>query len=413
VFVLLFLCAAFSESFHAAEVGGLDFKCSADTYLLGKYANIEDSVINVDNRSFKIPKWAGRVDLRPSAKVSYKDFRVVAEPRFQLEPEYIEHPITQNEVEFRYPFSLTQLYGEWAANDFLILSTGIENFQWGPAELFTPSNPLIHFDPRQKSMFWVERGRGVARANLTFGDHWSAVTLLQYYKNDAARFNAGKDSRIIGLLKIEYQQSGSFYIGMSAGKGNETRPSIGQYISVSPGEGISIYADARQTMGSDAWYPTTVNFERSRQNSSSLEGLVNFGVRLEGRADVRAEFLYNSEGLTEKAFSQTLSSALLSGSVTSDQTDRALHGGRELPGRFYLYQSVRMADLWPQNKVTLMARYLHSMMDQSGVGFADAEIVLNDWATLVAEIMLARGKANSEFTLGEKFSIEAGVKVSF
>ncbi|MDB5038822.1 MAG: hypothetical protein JWQ35_2350 [Bacteriovoracaceae bacterium] len=413
-FTFIFLLQIPAEK---SAVSDLNFKLGLETYTLGQYIAEKKSTINIDNRVFKSPRWAGDLDLRPSAKMSFRDLKFVAEPRFELQPQWIPHPLTKNEFRLERNFSLTQLYASCAFSDALNFSGGVQNFQWGPAELMTPSNPLIHFDPRQKSIFWVEKGRGLLKINYSLGENFSLIALTQIFDNKIPDWIAGYDSKYIGLLKIEFQKGGSDYIGLTGGKGDKSRVWIGEYASLGLLDGLSVYGDARHTLGSDAFYPATtqngISLERIKSESSRMESLADLGIRFDGRLDIRGEFLINSYGFTKREFNSSLQTALLSGSLTSVESSRALHPGLELPGKYYLYQSIRINDLGPGKRITLLERYLHSLMDQSGIGFLSTEIILNDFMLAVAELAVPRGESNREFTLSEGISIQAGFKFSF
>jgi hypothetical protein len=86
--------------------------------------------------------------------------------------------------------------------------------------------------------------------------------------------------------------------------------------------------------------------------------------------------------------------------------------GTEFPGKYYLYESLRVPDIGYEKRMSLNFRYIHSWMDQSGIAFVSGDQAMSDHINLVFEASASRGNPNSEFTLMEKTTVMAGAKVS-
>lgn len=406
----------FATEVWAAEVAPLSWNWNygAELYTLGGVTASGSSDFNLDNRAFNTPSYRGVLDSRFRSELSLANLKWIAQPRFEVRPEHIPHSFSAGENRTYRRFSFSQVYLEWKLLDEGSVSAGIQNFQWGPAEFLSPSNPLIHFNPEQRSLFWIDRGRGLAKANWTFGESWSAVALLEFFDYQKEVWREGDDSKVQGVLKLEYQESPNQYFGLSGGKGGDSKVWIGQYASLDLQNGFSVYADARETLGSDAYYPVEstgrIEMLQTRIDSSRVDALATAGFRFEGRVDFRFEFIVNSYGLSQTEFDSLLRAALRPGLESSESVLRALHPGLELSGKYYAYGSIRIPDLAPSDKLTFYARTIHSFMDHSGMALSSAEWILSDWALGVAEVSIPYGRRDSEFTLRQGIAAELGFK---
>ncbi len=330
-------------------------------------------------------------DLRPSATLQFQEnLKAIVQPRWQLGPSLIAHDSQPQERHFKSQLSVTQAYATAQFSEQWLVAAGVQNYQWGPAELITPSNPMAHFTQGQRSILWVEKGHGMVRANFSSGQNFSAVLIGDVFDNDLTPANSGGNFSRLGLAKVEYQISPTSYAGLTGGSGQDTRTWIGEYGSVGLLDGLSVYADARHTIGSDAFYLVPRN--------RSLETLMDLGVRFEDRVDVRSELIVNTYGYGREEFSL----------LTQNTSLRGL----EFPGKNYLYESVRIPDIGYQKRLNLNLRYIHSLMDQSGVVFLNGDQALTDHFSAVFEISASRGNPNSEFTLFEGRSGMIGARIA-
>jgi hypothetical protein len=135
---------------------------------------------------------------------------------------------------------------------------------------------------------------------------------------------------------------------------------------------------------------------------------VDTGIRYEDRIDARSELIVNTYGYQREEFQQILSFA----SQTSLLTQGTTLPGLEFPGRYYLYESVRVPDIGYQKRLNLSFRYIHSLMDQSGVAFVSGDQALTDHINAVFEVSASRGAPNSEFTLMEGRTGMVGARVA-
>jgi hypothetical protein len=374
---------------------------SYEVYGSGSAASINSSRANPGNSVLQIPQSQASLDLRPSFTLQNQDsIKVIAQPRWELGPSLTTYNNRPDERHFHSQLSLTQGYAAAQLSEQWLFAAGVQNYQWGPAELITASNPMVHFTQGQRSILWVEKGHGLVRLNFSSGQNISAVFIGDLFDNGLTPANSGGTFSRLGLAKVEYQVSPASYAGLSAGSGEHTQTWVGEYGSLGIIDGLSVYADARHTVGSDAVYLVP----RKR----SLETLANLGIRFEDRVDARSEVIINTYGYDRHEFQQLLSLASQNGLLSQENS----LPGLEFPGKAYLYESVRLPDVGYQKRMTLNLRYIHSLMDQSGVVFFNGDQALTDHLNAVFEISLSRGVPNSEFTLLEGRTGMIGARIS-
>jgi hypothetical protein len=151
-----------------------------------------------------------------------------------------------------------------------------------------------------------------------------------------------------------------------------------------------------------------INLQQTYNQSQTIFTLFNAGARYDGPVDIRAEFLTNTYGYQRSDFQSVVASTLAQG-----LSPRNLNlNGIELPGQYYAYASLRLPNTGYQKKGTLGLRYLHSLMDQSGLFTGSAEQAVSDSISVFGEVSVARGDDNTEFTTLESFSYLFGAHIS-
>ncbi|MFL5815625.1 MAG: hypothetical protein ACJ763_18790, partial [Bdellovibrionia bacterium] len=384
LFCFLLSLAALSAEAQAGEDSSLNSSWKLDASYEG-YGSVVGSSINSSsanpgNGVLQIPQSQASVDSRPSFTLQNQDsIKLILQPRWQLGPSLTTYNDRPDERHFHSELSLTQGYAAVQLSEQWLFAAGVQNYQWGPAELLTASNPMSHFSAGQRSILWVEKGHGLVRLNFSSGQNISAVVIGDLFDNNLTPANSGGTFSRLGLAKVEYQVSPASYAGLSAGSGEHTQTWVGEYGSLGIIDGLSIYGDARQTIGSNAVY--LVPRERS------LETLADLGIRFEDRVDARSEVIINTYGYDRREFQQLLSIASQSGLLSQGSS----LPGLEFPGKTYLYESVRLPEVGYQKRMTLNLRYIHSLMDQSGVVFFNGDQALTDHLNAVFEISVSRG----------------------
>ena len=168
------------------------------------------SAYNSDNKTLEVPSWTHTLELRPDIQINLGDLHsVVLRSRHftqafetqQTNPNSTDHSSEETS-------DLSDLFLSSVWNGSFATTLGLQNYQWGPAEIFSPSNPFFHFDNNQRSFFYKEKGRVLARVNWNPNPkttNWSVVGIYEPIDNRTPYWTADKDFRPRSVIKIEYQ----------------------------------------------------------------------------------------------------------------------------------------------------------------------------------------------------------------
>lgn len=358
-------------------------------------------------------------DLRLNSKYTFESgSRLVFRPRLLLDyktyPE--SHPgpdrVTQGKL------SLPEGYLEWDADEKTTLAGGLQNYQWGPSELMSPSNPFFHFRPEQRSYNYKEDGRFLLRLNWSPGANWNLIGLVEPINNGNSFWIYEKKFQPKALIKLErHGENALNYFGFGAGTMDDRIPFIGEYFNYEIRQGLSIYLDGRQSQGRAQYTPRlapdTLYDMVYVRDSQAWETLMVSGLRWEeGDFDVRMEFIYNSYGLTLDEMQAAVSSVLPAHPRGDQNLKRLNASGMELPGQKYGYVSLRIPNVFIDNN-NLSFRYLRSLTDQSATLQTAYDGPLGKAWTLFAELNISLGKTTEELSALEKGSGTLGVKWNF
>ncbi|HRO66886.1 MAG TPA: hypothetical protein PL182_04920, partial [Pseudobdellovibrionaceae bacterium] len=150
-----------------------------------------------------------------------------------------------------------------------------------------------------------------------------------------------------------------------------------------------------------------------RPSEGNWATLAVAGFRYEGRADFRQEFIYNQSGYDKDQWEQATKAITdLSPYILSNLAAFA-RPGLELRSRAYSYTSIRIPDLGPRDTISLSARALVSLVQDSGALQLNYEQNLNDEMVLSGETTNFFGRKNTEFTFLKSHQYSIGLKYSF
>jgi hypothetical protein len=364
-----------------------------------------DTPLNPGNALLRIPQLWTQAEVRPHLRVDLGSrLTAVARPRGVANaqaawagnlPRADAHDTSAN---------WTELYVNWRPVDLVQVTYGLQNFQWGPAELLAPSNRLFHETGVFRDQLYYVRGRHLLRVNLSPGRDWSAIAIAEVSENGEAPFIAREPFRRQGQVKVEYSApTGRGYIGGTFGGREGGRPWFGEYASVSLTDGLSAYVDATHARGSRAWYPVAgadgwPAFVRRDLDSDAWRTLAVAGLRYTFVAgpDLRIEAVHQDAGYTKDELALSAAAA----GVAASREDLAPYvaPGLELTGRRLALVSLRVPDLPPHRHLMLHGRYLRSLTDGSGVAFLTASLDAADAVVLFASASLTHGSQTAEFS---------------
>ncbi len=398
----------------------LTSKWGLDWYGYYEGKNLNDRVVDPTNQIFELPYASVVSDFRPDGKFSFGSFDLRVQPRWEFTEDWIGYTDGARVSKAHGYFDFSQIYLNWTASDIFMFSFGLQNYQWGPAEMLSPSNGLIHFSTSQRSLIWVEPGHWLGRINISFGKNWSLIGIEELIDNRKPAWIAGSSFSPRGLVKFEYRtDDGTNYLGMTAGGSgdNNLQSWVGEYATYSPLESLSIYIDARQVRGSYAYYPETVgNFVQMQQSlytSNQIYGLTETGLRYEGRVDSRIEYIQNDIGYTREDFTQAVRGASQLSPFLPTNLPKFLHPGLELYSQHYLYGSIRIPDLGKKKLYTVIARCLYSITDSSSTYSASIQRIWGDYVNLFLEASYLTGENNTELGFINEAELMAGMRLSF
>lgn len=382
-----------------------------------------DTGINPDNAVLGIPQLGAGSELRPDLRVQHGDaLRLVVRPRLRLDVAKARAAGAWRAERSDASAEWLELHGSWRVDERLEIAYGLQNFQWGPGELLSPSNRIFHETGFARDPLYVVRGRHLARVNLSAGSAWSAVVLAEVAANDEPPFVAGEPFEPKAEAKLEWTpRGGGPYLGVVAGAGRRSRGFFGEYASLPVTDGLSLYADVVHTAGTRAWYPVEdgaggAGFAQ-RSTGAGLRTLALGGARytFASGPDLRIELVFDEAGWTEAELA--LAARAASGSAGTPPSPAALAAwldpGFELPGRRHAYVSLRLPELPPGDRLTVAARYLAALEDGSGAAFVTASLDASDSVVVFASAIATHGPDHGALSRLVRGTATAGAVVSW
>jgi hypothetical protein len=305
-------------------------------------------------------------------------------------------------------------YGQWSNSNHQ-LRLGIQNFQWGPSELLSPSNPIFAFESNQRWFFYQQRGRSLAKWHWTINKSWAFSAVAEPANNGEVPPIEGESFHSSGLIKIEFHPgSGQNYIGLTAGMTPQEAKFWGEYFAFYITDSLSVYNDTRFTQGNRAYYPVTtasgIELQQTHRADTTYSPLTVNGIRLETSTDLRLEYVYNELGMDHQEWKQSLFSIVAPTPNLVVNRKRFERSGQNIPGKNLLYLSWRIPDLGPRGVYSLHLRTLRSLDDQSGNLQAAIERGLGDAFTVYLEGAKFYGSSDSFFGGLLSYEILAGFK---
>ncbi|WP_413289744.1 hypothetical protein [Bdellovibrio sp. HCB337] len=379
----------------------------------------EESLIDPTGRRLERPQALFETDLRINTKYTWrKGTRFVFRPR--ILGDFNQYYYTNPEETLTEPsgkVSVPEAYLEGDPTRSITLAAGLQNYQWGPAEFFSPTNPFFHFRPDSRTYNYKEDGRAFLRMNWSPNSSWSVIAIAEPINNGTSFWIYEKEFKPKGVVKVERRGKSSLdYIGFDVGLIDDTIPFVGEYFNFELIEGFSMYLDARHSHGYAQYKPdiapdTLFDMVYVR-NTEVWNTLLVTGFRWEGSFDFRIEYIYNSYGLDAFDMQAAFLSALPQHPRGDQNLKRLLGSGMELLGQNYAYVSLRIPDLFIQNN-NLSFRYLKSLMDQSASLQTALDTAIGDAWTLFAELNISFGESTQELSALEKGSGLLGLKWNF
>jgi hypothetical protein len=384
----------------------------------------KNSPINSNNSNLQIPENKQLLEFRPDFSIDISDNQsLTLRSRhilfFEQTNFYETQPVKEkSEIDN----DLTDLFISSNWNETLSTTLGLQNYQWGPAEIFSPTNPYYHFNNSQRSFFYKEKGQVLLRGNLNFPletQNLSVVLMHEPMSNLEQHWTADQKFSEKSVLKFELQfENPSNVLALMVGRIDQEKIFIGEYFNWSPSEALSIYADIQHRQGNYHYSPSDngiggFDMEIKEPDSKDYSTFLVAGFRWEGRFDFRQEFIWNESGWSKNQWSQSLLAATSLAPNLIQNANRFARPGLEFRTQSYSYTSIRIPDLGSAKEMSVAIRSLISLTQDSSAAQLNWEYNANDRTVLSAEAVLFGGAKNTEFTLLADTQISAGLKWSF
>ncbi|OGQ17589.1 MAG: hypothetical protein A2138_18455 [Deltaproteobacteria bacterium RBG_16_71_12] len=372
-----------------------------------------DSPLNPGNRVLRLPQATLTAELRPSLEVRWGTWlTVVARPRL-IGAVAAAHAVgAWDDPDAAASVLVPELFAVWQVSDWLALAWGVQNFQWGPGELASPSNALFHETGLLQDPLYLVQGRHLARANLSVGRELSGVLLVEVSDASAAPFIAREPFSPSAHAKLEYAEAnGRWLVGVTASAPLEHDPTIGEYGQLQLTDAIALFLDVGHAHERRAWYPLDGRFVHPAHDARHLGELVIdttalVGARwsFENGGEARVEWLEHPAGWDEAQLIDATAVVAASGDV-----EPWLAPGFELIGRRFVYLALRVPELPPAKGVTIQPRVLCSATDRSAAAFVTVSADVGDATVAFLSALAIVGEPTDELARLVRGAITVGV----
>jgi hypothetical protein len=390
-----------------------------------------DNSLNPGNQLLSAPSSTWLEDLRPVVKVeSEAGISAIAKPRLLVTGNWVNQqqvPGAQSATSYNQSFSFEwiEAYAKWQVNENLTVSAGTQNIQWGPGELFSPSNEIFPFFLQNGTPLFYLRGRNLFQAAWTPSKNSSVVLLSEYAPNNDPAFQAGAAFYKKVLLKADTSfttrdGANSHTLSGIIGTDENRATWLGENANFTVSDAVSLYVDASENFRMTAFYPNTIAVPGSivlTSPETSDTGLFP-RVLVGGRytfpkgTELRIEYLYNGLGWTSAQYAQALAS-LTDPTYGAQNTARFIAPGLDFRGQHYAYASLRIGDLGHQDKATFFFRYLQNLTDKSSSAIVSVEYTPADRWSLLGAVLAELGPSNTELTQIENGEVQTALRLDF
>jgi len=378
---------------------------------------LKNSLINPQNSVLKLPDQIQTFEVRPDLQWQLGEaLNLVVRSRHLLQ----QNEIPKGKDPLEGISDLTDLFFSYQHSDQTTLVLGLQNYQWGPAEILSPSNVFYHFKNDQRSYYYKEKGRVLLRVNHSLSEKTQLTLVSEPVDNRTPNWVAEVDFNPQSAFKIERQLSTPVdLVALIVGQSGSNGQYLATHFNFSIQETYSFYADVKIEKNGSYYNPqlvspgtydlvlSTLNSDRPGQT------LAVVGFRLEGEFDFRQEMIMNEAGLSGSDWNRTkLAITTLSPSLVAN-LNRFNRSGLELLSNSYSYTSIRFPDFGTTKQIHTSTRWLKNLVQDSSVLQLNLEYDFNDWMVLSSELLLSLGEKDTEFQLVQGHQVSLGFKATF
>ncbi len=417
--VFLYLFSLLASAPVLAQEGSLwSFDASSSIIAQARSAKVRSEWTNPDNQVYQLPQHLWQLAVRPEIKLSRaegSDLTLILRPRFEFEE---QRRTRRTEVYKRVESSsrtfVSEAYVASAFADGWQAVVGLQNYQWGPAELASPSNPIFRDLGLDKLGFFETRGKFLLRANYSPDGQTSLVVLVEPAANGEDRPAFEETFQRRALVKAEYSDATQTdYLGLILAAASYEAASLGFYGNFEALPGLSFYGDLLLHRP-DIWYPSLSPADEgfvlgrpgSRAGARYTTAIIGGRYVAENGSDLRLEFFHDESAWTRDE--RSLGFFALASETSARNVELFTKPGSLLPGRDFVYASFRTAE-WGGNKPSRFSlRGIRSSSDESRSAIANIDTSWNDHIVLNLGVQVNEGRTTGELSQGYSSLVYGG-----
>lgn len=304
------------------------------------------------------------------------------------------------------------------------LQVGQQNFQWGLAELGSPSNWIFRSDRLgeyfTKSPQSRVETRDLVKVGLSVGQSLSVIALAEYEAQERERPQVYQGRRVAMKGEFSWNDAASSIGFVLGGAERQNYPFFGEYFSLSIGDAFTFYGDASHMKGSPVVKPVLISvgdgsssqrliaFDQPFLSSEKIEHdvILGFKYTFVNGLEMRAEGAYSSVGLTRDELSLVSELERLS----SPLVPLFFLPGVELRSESAVFLGLKRVGFGKGGRWTLLGRYFVPISDRSGGAFGYGEYLFSDNSVLFFSAGGYHGSAISQAAFPRRWSFSMGQK---
>jgi hypothetical protein len=401
------------------------FQYNIKVLFYGMYLAPAESTQNPENDFLRLPTYIGNIEARPDFRLVLEHFDFNLKPRAVFEWRKWDQGTQEGETASDDEWYINEWLARMRVTDFLFVSYGRENIQWGPSFLSSPSNPFF-FDNGKLNPKSELRGLDFARLVWIPGEAWTVSIIANMDKGaqdiDSESFEKGY------ALKLDYVGDQE-YVSLVFSHKNKDRRRIGGFAGWTATDALIVYGEGMLQQGSSALYPVSSSgdygtaLEASEKESSSVQGIGLLGgsYTLETGPVILLEYIYNSLGydqdqaddyyeLRQNASDDYFGAQPLQGLSMLTLSQTADPGLRFLRKNYAMVQ-YRHSGI--KDVLDLSFSYIHNIDDGSGRFISTIDYSIGDHLSFFSNAVYNTGNQDTEFGSMLKYQIMAGLEYTF
>jgi hypothetical protein len=401
------------------------FEYNLKTLGFGTFQQAADSAQNPANDFLQIPRYMAELEVRPDARLTLWRFDFSVKPRLHLAWQAWEDGRRAGDTEVDAEVFVNAWLARFRLTESLVLSYGRENLQWGPAFLFSPSNPFFRDNGRLNPKREVP-GADFARLVWLPGSAWT-LSLLANLDAGRQEFHTFEFQKTYAL-KLDYTGPSAYASVMpSYQEGGRFR--LGWFAGWTATDALLFSMEGTLARGIQALYPVAARhpFGASlapvKDDDKSLAGIILLGgaYTLDIGSTLTMEYIYNGPGYSSdqaKAYYQLRQQAAHAFTSAGPLRDLArltlsqtADPGLRLLRRHYVLLQYVHNNI--DNVLNLTLRWTQNLNDYSGQCNAILEYFLGDHVQLFSVGAINAGGRHTEFGTFLRYQIMIGVELSF